>query len=253
MIKENVRYENGSVFEGMTSISAVINSKHSDRKIKRVLYDKQRAEKLGKALSFLRHRAEEQGFEIVGTTADELEKLTVGNSHGGVIAECTERSLPVISAENIVDGGFYVYIEGIEDPYNFGYALRSLYAAGVDGVILPERNWLSAAGVICRSSAGASELCALYTYSDGMCGTFKSKGYRVLCADTENAVSVYDTDCKKPVLLVVGGEKRGITSALLKQADGIVMIDYGRRFSAALSAASAASVLGFEIMRQNRE
>jgi 23S rRNA (guanosine2251-2'-O)-methyltransferase len=252
MIKENIRYADGCVFEGMTSISAVINSKHSDRKIKRVLYDGQRAEKLGKALSYLKHRADEQGFEMIETTAEVIEKITVGNSHGGIIAECTDRRIPRIAASDIEDDGFYVYIEGIEDPYNFGYAVRSLYAAGVSGIILPERNWLSAAGVVCRSSAGASELCALYKYSDGMCDTFKSKGYRVLCADTENAVSVYDFDCRKPLLLAVGGEKRGISRAFLDQADGIIKIDYGRDFPAALSAASAASVLGFEIMRQNR-
>ena len=33
---------------------------------------------------------------------------------------------------------------------------------------------------------------------------------------------------------------------------GGVHIEYGRQFGAALSAASAAAVLGFEIMRQNR-
>jgi 23S rRNA (guanosine2251-2'-O)-methyltransferase len=189
---------------------------------------------------------------MIESDAETLDKMTVGSSHGGIIAECSDKQTSAISAENIKENGFYVYIEGIEDPYNFGYALRSLYAAGANGVILPERNWMSAAGVVCRSSAGASELCALYAFSDGMCGLFKEAGYRVLCADTENAVSVYDYDCRKPLLLAVGGEKRGITRAFLDTADGIIKIDYGRDFPAALSAASAASVLGFEIMRQNR-
>ncbi len=252
MIKEDIRYRDGCVFEGMTSVSAVINSKHSDRKIIRVLYDTEKAEKLARPLAYLRHRADELGFEITAVKAEELDKITVGSSHGGVAAECTGRSIPAIKADDIAENGFYAYIEGIEDPYNFGYALRSLYAAGVDGVILPERNWMSAAGVVCRSSAGASELCALYTSNDAMCGVFREKGYKIICSDNENAVSVYDADCKKPLLLVVGGEKRGITKKLLSEADTIVKIDYGRDFPAALSAASAAAVLGFEIMRQNR-
>ena len=111
---------------------------------------------------------------------------------------------------------------------------------------------MTAAGVVCRSSAGASELMPLYTAPSGMCGLFREKGYKILCADTERSVSVYDTDCKKPLLLVVGGEKRGITRDLLDEADAVVHIDYGRPFKASLSAASAAAVLGFEIMRQNR-
>ena len=251
MIKEDIRYKDGCVFEGMTSISAVINS-NNGRKIKRVLYDKERAEKLGKALLFVKHRAEEKGFEMIESDAETLDKMTVGASHGGIIAECSDRQINVISNENIIENGFYVYIEGIEDPYNFGYALRSLYAAGADGVILPVRSWMSAAGVVCRSSAGASEFLSLYTAGEDMCSIFKEKGYRVFCADTKNAVSVYDTDCRKPLLLVIGGEKRGITKKMLESADKIIMIDYGRDFGAALSAASAAAVLGFEIMRQNR-
>ena len=252
MIKENIRYTDGCIFEGMVSISAVLNSAVSDRKIKRVLYDAEREDKLSRTLSYLKHKAEERGFELVRTDKAELDGLTVGSSHGGIIAECTGRSVPEIERGDIKENGFYVFLEGIEDPYNFGYALRSLYAAGADGVILPERNWMSAAGVVCRASAGASELFAVYGSGDDMCAVFREAGYRIFCADTENAVSVYDTDCKKPLLLIIGGEKRGITKKLLDSADETVMIDYGRDFGRSLSAASAAAVLGFEIMRQNR-
>ena len=81
---------------------------------------------------------------------------------------------------------------------------------------------------------------------------FKQKGYSVVCADIKNSVSVYEADLKKPILLIVGGEKRGISSSLLSQADQIVRIDYGRRFDAALSAASASTILAFEIFRNNK-
>ena len=67
-----------------------------------------------------------------------------------------------------------------------------------------------------------------------------------------NSVSVYESDLKKPLLLIVGGEKRGITRELLDRCDQIVRLDYGRDFDAALSAASAATVLAFEVLRQNR-
>ena len=252
MIKEDIRYGQSCIFEGMTSISAVINSTCSDRRIKRVLYDAEREDKLGRQLAFLRRRADELGFGIVRVDAETLSEMTVGSSHGGIVAECTERTVPVLTPEDVAEGGFYVYIEGVEDPYNFGYALRSLYAAGADATLMPKRNWMSAAGVVCRSSAGASELMPLYTAPDDICEVFRGKGYRIICADTHDSVSVYDTDCKKPLLLVVGGEKRGITKKLLESADAIVHIEYGRRFGAALSAASAAAVLGFERRRQNR-
>ena len=69
---------------------------------------------------------------------------------GGVIALCGERTLPPPTFDTLPRNGFLCMIEGIEDPYNFGYALRSLYAAGVDGVLLGERNWMQAAGGLTR-------------------------------------------------------------------------------------------------------
>ena len=51
--------------------------------------------------------------------------------------------------------------------------------------------------------------------------------------------------------MIVGGEKRGIRASVLKQADAIVRIDYGRDFPAALSAASAATIIAYEVFRQN--
>ena len=58
---------------------------------------------------------------------------------------------------------------------------------------------------------------------------------------------------KKPLLMIVGGEKRGISRGLLDLADTLVKIPYGREFKASLSAASATTMFAYEIMRQNRQ
>ena len=97
-------------------------------------------------------------------------------------------------------------LDGIEDPYNFGYCLRSLYAAGADGVLVGPRSWLSAAGVVCRASAGASELfeIAMGEPAD-VVDAFHAEGYEVVAADlSREAVPVYDTKIRYPILLVVG-------------------------------------------------
>ena len=81
---------------------------------------------------------------------------------------------------------------------------------------------------------------------------FKKYGYKVVCAGIRDSVSAFDADLKKPVFLIVGGEKRGISAKVLAKADTVVRLDYGRDFAGSLSAASAASVLAYEILRQNR-
>ncbi len=257
MQKEAEKFVPSSVMEGMVSIRAVLRGHEdgvNDRKIEKILFDKGKMRSKARELSFLRAKSHELGFAIDYMDGAEIDALAIGNTHGGIAALCTDRTLHGIENMNIRENGFYVMLEGIEDPYNFGYCLRSLYAAGADGILVGERNWFSAAGVVSRASAGASELFEIASGDlEHMIDVFHEKGYTVLAADkTEDAKPIYDTKITRPVLLVVGGEKRGITRAVLDKCDAVVCLDYGRRFGAALSAASAASILAFEIFRQNR-
>jgi 23S rRNA (guanosine2251-2'-O)-methyltransferase len=64
-------------------------------------------------------------------------------------------------------------------------------------------------------------------------------------------VSLYEADLKKPLLLIIGGEKRGISRTLIDLSNEIVRIDYGRKFMGSLTTASSAAVIAFEIMRRN--
>ena len=168
MLKENDRISGGNIFEGIVSVRTLIanslafaaGNSGNDRKIKRVFCDSGRTGK-SREYAWIKHRGEELGFDVVMCSSEDIDCMTVGNTHGGLAAECTGRTIPGISADMIKPNGFYVMLEGIEDPYNFGYALRSLYAAGADGIILTERNWMTAAGIVCRASAGASELIPL--------------------------------------------------------------------------------------------
>lgn len=255
MIKEEIRFADSTVMEGMTSISALLAARESginDREIREILYDSEKKNKKAREIGFLSAKCAALGITLRETTAESINEISIGNTHGGIVAICGSRTLLSPTAENIPKEGFLCLLEGIEDPYNFGYALRSLYAAGCDGVLLGERNWMNAAGVVARASAGASEALPIFSgnISESI-SLIKSLGYRVACAGIRNSVSYTKANLKKPLLLVVGGEKRGISASLLTLADTTVRIDYGRLFRGSLSAASAATVLAFEILRQN--
>ena len=258
MIKEDIRFESSLVFEGMTSIRSIIkgiDSGINNRKITEVIYDKNRYSKIAKEVGYLRAVSEKYGYTLTESTTEEIEKITLGSSHGGIIAVAEEREIPDISQLfEPKPNGFYCMIQGIEDPYNFGYSLRSLYACGCDGIILPKRNWMSAAGVVARSSAGASELFPIYTAEALRAAEFfKAHGYSIICADENTDNVLGKCVLKAPLLLIVGGEKRGISRALLELADIKVKIDYAREFRASLSAASATTMFAYEIMRQNTD
>ena len=252
--KNTLFLENVDVFEGMVSIRSVfegIDNGVCKRKIISVLFDENNVKGNGKLLGFLKARSFVYGYEFKNVPTAEIEKYTVGTSHGGVIM-LTEKRIYPDSVEQIRENGFFVLLEGIEDPYNLGYAIRSVYAAGADGVILPSRNAMLSAGIVCRSSAGASELINV------ICGdeveivkTLKASGYRLILADMDAPAPAHLSDLKKPLILAVGGEKRGFSKALTALTDLTVKLEYGRDFKMALSAASAAAILAFEVTKQN--
>lgn len=253
----------GVVFEGMTSLSGIlhgIDRGTNSRRVLRVYFDRDRWQKKEKEYRFLAAHAAQYGYTMHTVPGELLSQVTLGTTHGGIVAVCSEREIPSLSQAILdtkhpfsSDHGFFVLLEGIEDPYNFGYTLRSLYAAGADGVILSPRHWMHVAGIVAKSSAGTSEQLPLAVSEPSEAMTlFRQRGYRLVCAGIRRAVSMYDADLKKPLFVVIGGEKRGISASSLAQADSVVKIEYGRTFQGSLSAASAATVLAFEVLRQNR-
>lgn len=258
MISEEDKIIPSNVMEGFISIKSVIEGysvyNTTDRKILKVLFDETKEKQREKELKYLKSKSTELGFEIEKASHDFISKNSISSSNGGLIAFCTERNLPVLKQEDIKEAGFYVLIEGIEDPYNFGYCVRSLYSFGINGLILNERNWMSASGVVCRSSAGTTELLNIYTSetADAL-KFFKAKGYRCISTDlSPRAKSIFETDFSYPVLLIIGGEKRGLTKIALDNSDEIVKIEYSRKFGSSLTSASSATILGYEVFRQNR-
>ena len=254
---ESLNYSNGEdidIMEGMVSIRSVfagIDSGVNSRRIIKVLFAESHVKGNGKLLGFLKARSFVYNYELQTVPDDEISKYTIGNSHGGVIMLCDKR----IYNERFVSGnenGFYLLLEGVEDPYNLGYAIRSAYAAGADGILLPKRSPIVSAGIVARSSAGASEMTDIVLYSDYVyVSKLRSNGYRLVCADMDAPAPAHLSDLKKPLILAVGGEKRGFSKNLTELSDLKIRLDYGRKFDMALSAASAAAILSFEVTKQN--
>ncbi len=133
-----------------------------------------------------------------------------------------------------------------------GAAVMFDYAAGIDGLIVPPRNWLSAATVI-RASAGASEFMpSAVAETHEAIAAARVAGLPIAVATAEDARPMTELELGGPLLLFVGGEKRGVSRAVEAAADWRVSIPYGREVAYSLGTAGAAAVLAFEILRQRR-
>ena len=244
------------IIEGLTSVSALINAIKTgtnNRIIKRVLVSETSAAKKRRELSFLKHSADALGFSMEIASNEDVDHIAQGSSHGGIIALCSERMFESVLKYALPQNGIYALLDGIEDPYNYAYTIRSLYAAGFNGIVLSPRNWTSADNIVIKSSAGTSELLDIFVDEPTQAvAHFRNSGYTIVSAGIRDSVSLYDANLNAPLLLIIGGEKRGISRSLLDLSDLTVRIDYGRPFMGSLTTASSAAVIAFEIMKQNK-
>ena len=89
--KKCEKFNNHTLLEGMTSISALINGIRdgiNSRTIEKIYFDREKIHSKGKELGFLRAVSAELGFEIELTDAEEIDRMTIGSTHGGIIAQC---------------------------------------------------------------------------------------------------------------------------------------------------------------------
>jgi 23S rRNA (guanosine2251-2'-O)-methyltransferase len=147
-----------------------------------------------------------------------------------------------------------VMLDGVEDPFNLGQSIRALFAAGIDGLVMPLQNRLTAADIVARASAGASErmMTAIVDSTALAADFFRSVGFPVACATARDARPMEEIDLTGPLFLIIGGEKRGISRSVLAAADVRIAIPYGRAFPHDLGTAVASAVLAFEVLRQRR-
>jgi 23S rRNA (guanosine2251-2'-O)-methyltransferase len=103
--------------------------------------------------------AEERDVPVRRVTTDELDRLAAGarHRHQGVIADVEDATS--FSVEDLVTGAkgaaLIVVLDGIEDPQNVGAIIRTVDAAGADGLVRQSRHAARLDGAAARASAGA--------------------------------------------------------------------------------------------------
>jgi len=240
--------------EGLVSVMAALDAR--SRPVHTIYIRQDGRQRHDRKLARLKDTAVAAQIPVQWVDEAFISQHSSGSSHGGVLARVGPRRF--VTCADLLAGvsrPFIAMLDGIEDPFNFGQAVRALYAAGADGLVLRPRNWLSAAGTVARASAGASERLptAVAETAEEAASFFRQQGLTIACTSREQAVSMVEADLTRPLFVLLGGEKRGITRSFLRQADLRLKIPYGRdNFSQSLGTAAATAVLAFEIMRQRQ-
>ncbi|MCC8023038.1 MAG: 23S rRNA (guanosine(2251)-2'-O)-methyltransferase RlmB [Clostridiales bacterium] len=181
--------------------------------------------------------------------------LSGGANHQGVAASIAAHAYATL--ESILEfagergeAPFLILCDGIEDPHNLGAIIRTAEAAGVHGVILPERRSASLNATVAKTASGALEYMrvARVTNLSAAMRTLKARGVWIYGADM-GGQSCYATDMTGPAALVIGAEGKGLSRLVRESCDVIVSLPMRGRIHS-LNASVAAGILLYEMAKQ---
>jgi 23S rRNA (guanosine2251-2'-O)-methyltransferase len=199
------------------------------------------------------------GISVQTESRDQMTRLAKTDQHQGVLAIVKERAF--LSVEDLLkrpagsEGHrFFLACDGIEDPHNLGALLRTADAAGVDGVILPERRSVGVTGTVAKTSAGASEhvRIARVTNLVRALEVLKKNNVWVVGLDERGSPDYMDFDFKTDCVLVLGREGAGLHDLVKKTCDHLLRIPMAGMVSS-LNVSVAGAVVMYEAVRQRRQ
>lgn len=185
------------------------------------------------------------------TSSEELERLCGSPDHQGVVAEVDP--YPYADPRDLLtrDEALLVALDQVQDPRNLGAVCRSAEFAGAAGVVIPERRSAEVTAVACKASAGAVEhleVGRVRNLADWL-GEAKEAGFWIWGADADAEQAPWDIDLRGKVILVLGGEGKGIRPRVRSACDGRLAFPRAG-ITESLNVSAAATALLFEAIRQ---
>ncbi len=181
-------------------------------------------------------------IEVDDVAGDLLQKLSDTETAQGILAvlECTQ--VPITNNLN-----FVLIPDQIRDPGNLGTLLRSAAATGVGAIFLPPETTDAFAPKVLRAGMGAHFRMPIHSMSWEEIKS-QTKDMDIYIADMDGT-SCWETDLRKPLALVIGGEAEGASDEAHRLATQKISIPMAENVES-LNAGVAGSVLMFEVIRQ---
>lgn len=194
---------------------------------------------------------------VIVKTVDKakLDEMSESHNHQGVIASVSGYKyydLDEVLSDFSHGNGFFLILDEIEDPHNFGAIIRTAETAGVDAIIIPKRRAIQVNATVEKTSAGATSYVKIVRVSNLAQTVEKLQKNNVWIYSLDMDGQCYtEADLRGNVALIVGNEGRGISRILREKSDFILSIPMKGAISS-LNASVAASILMYEVVRQRK-
>ncbi len=160
------------------------------------------------------------------TNEDLARRLGANAVHQGIMIEA--RPLEPIDLSDIVShSGIVLALDQITDPHNVGAILRTAAAFGVDALVTTERYSPELSGVMAKAASGALDYVPI-----ALVGNFARAldrlgdlGYLRVGLDSQAPIAFEAAPLSRPLVLVLGGEGKGLRRLSREKCDLLVHLD----------------------------
>ncbi len=226
---------------------------YSAKKIKKVWIDNQRQDK---RLATLIEQLKSLGLAAEKCDRKRLDKMADGKNHQGIVIEV---EMPGVHSENelkhkvktMSEMPLFLVLDQVQDPHNLGACLRTADAAGVHGLIITKDNSSGITPTVCKVASGAAETVPVYQVTN-LARTLrwlKENNIWIMGTDGETDQSVFRSDLKIPLALVMGTEGTGMRRLTREQCDFLVKIPMAGQVES-LNVSVAAGIIMYEAYKQ---
>lgn len=225
-------------------INPLFEALHSESCPRRILVQQGKS---NKRIQGILHLAERKGIPV--ETVADLKRLCGSAQHQGVAAE-----IPGLGQQPLTDqavlGDRIVMLDSIQDPHNFGAAMRVCEAFGFRDIIYHKGNSSGVTPTVVKVSTGAIfHVRLLMSNLNRAVKWLKAHQYRLCVLEGGGERTIYDVDFTGRFCIVIGSEGSGVRHNIRREADRVMRIPMQGRVNS-LNVSCALSAVLAEVSRR---
>lgn len=185
-----------------------------------------------------------------------LTQLSGARDHQGLLAKMPPypHADPSAAIADASEPAFFLILDSIQDPFNFGAICRVACVFGVDAVFIGSQSQVQVTSQVARSSAGAVNRLTICRVDDlaGLARQLRLSGVRMTATSPHADSSIDAAPLGEPLAMIIGNEGAGVRDELAALCDLTVSIPQATSFDS-LNAAVSTGIVCYEVRRQRMQ
>jgi tRNA G18 (ribose-2'-O)-methylase SpoU len=207
-----------------------------------------------KALEQLISLVNQSEIQVIEGSDNDLWRMSKNNSEGTPDVLALVGRNPSATFEEVLESGGLIWIlDGAKYPVNIGFCIRTAEVSGADAVIVDGQLNNQERSAAKRASMKAHRFIPIF-WRDALesIQMAKDNGFRIIALEDVGQKAPWDVELTGNVILIVGGEREGISDEVLSSSDETIRIPM-TGFVPSFNLQAPLSSVAIEAQRQRSE